>query len=90
MKLNRKDIAPLTALYVDEITTEKLPRAEDLYGGFSNLLPNFLRIPKSVSPDWAVDQFSWADPVGTMDHIEEFLNFRNDRMTKLIEKATTE
>ena len=63
-------------------------RAEDLYGEFCNLLPDFLRIPKSVSPDWAVDQFSWADPVGTTNHIEAFLEFRNDRMTKLIEKIT--
>ena len=61
-------------------------RAEDLYGGFCNLLPDFLRIPKSISPEWEVDQFSWAEPVGTLDHIEAFLEFRNDRMTKLIEK----
>jgi len=62
--------------------------ALELRGKFCNLLPNFLRIPKNVSPNWAVDQFSWADPVGTMDHIEAFLEFRNERMTKLLEKVT--
>ena len=60
-------------------------RAQQLYGGFCNVLPSFLRIPDCTSSEWEVERFLWADPVGTMEHVEAFLEFRLARMSKLID-----
>lgn len=60
-------------------------RAQELYGEFCNILPPFLRIRGCGSGEWELDRFSWADPVGTMDCVRPFLEFRNERMSKLIE-----
>jgi hypothetical protein len=59
-------------------------RAQQLYGTFCKILPPFLRIPETFSPEWKVGEFRWADPVGTTTHIPSFLEFRRDRLAKLI------
>lgn len=59
-------------------------RAQQLYGEFCEMLPPFLRIPEASSAEWNVDEFTWADPVGTTKHIKSFLAFRRDRLAKLI------
>ena len=59
-------------------------RAHQLYGSFCNILPPFLQIPETHLPEWDVNEFKWADPVGTTKHIPSFLVFRRDRTAKLI------
>lgn len=59
-------------------------RAHELYGSFCQTLPPFLRIPETLSPEWDVGEFKWGDPVGTSDHIRDFLVFRKERMAKLM------
>lgn len=58
-------------------------RADELYGSFCNMLPPFLRIPVQSGPEWSLDKFRWTDPVGTMDHIKQFLEFRKSRIAEL-------
>jgi len=58
-------------------------RAAQLYGDFCNLLRSPLSIRLIESPEWRLDQFAWADPVGTMDHLPAFLEFRSERMERL-------
>jgi hypothetical protein len=59
-------------------------RAHQLYGSFCKILPPFLRIPQTYTPEWDINEFEWADPVGTTKHIPGFLVFRRDRMARLI------
>ena len=59
-------------------------RAQMLYGEFCKILPPYLRIRENVLPEWDVNEFRWADCVGTTEHIETFLAFRRDVMAKLI------
>ena len=70
--------------FVGTIRALLVRRAQQLYGDFCQILPPFLRIPKSVSPEWDVNKFRWAYPVGTTKYVQEFLDFRNDRLEKLI------
>jgi hypothetical protein len=71
--------------FVGTIRALLVRRAQDLYGSFCQILPPFLRLPPSLSSDWNVSEFKWSDPVGTTEHIQSFLAFRNDRLRKLIE-----
>jgi hypothetical protein len=70
--------------FVGTIRALLVRRSQQLYGEFCQILPPFLRIPETLSPEWKVSDFKWADPVGTTEHIQSFLAFRNDRMAKLI------
>ena len=71
--------------FVGTIRTLLVRRAQELYGSFCEILPPFLRIPQPSSSDWNIGEFKWSDPVGTMEHVQSFLVFRNDRLRKLIE-----
>jgi hypothetical protein len=70
--------------FVGTIRALLVRRAQQLYGSFCQILPPFLRIPETFSPEWNVSEFKWADPVGKTSHIQSFLTFRNARMAKLI------
>jgi hypothetical protein len=70
--------------FVGTIRALLVRRAQELYGSFCQILPPFLHIPETVSPEWNVSEFKWADPVGTTTHMETILSFRNARMAKLI------
>lgn len=70
--------------FVGTIRALLVRRAQQLYGSFCQILPPFLRISETFAPEWNVDKFKWADPVGTTQHIQSFLRFRYDRMAKLI------
>ena len=71
--------------FVGTIRALLVRRAQELYGSFCEILPPFLRIPQPSSSDWNVNEFKWSDPVGTTEHVQSFLVFRNDRLRKLIE-----
>ncbi len=55
-----------------------------LYGSFCNLLPPHLSIRTPESGAWSLDAFDWSEPVGTMDHVPAFLDYRNQEMEKLL------
>ena len=61
-------------------------KAESLYGDYCNLIPPYIE-PKNIYDEkWNIDNFEWAEPVGTLDYIELFLDFRNERLIKLFNK----
>ncbi|MCP3140820.1 hypothetical protein [Pyxidicoccus xibeiensis] len=59
-------------------------RAQNLYGSFCRLLPVEYSIPAASSETWELDQFTWAEPVGTSAHIREFLVFRRAEVTSIL------
>jgi hypothetical protein len=61
-------------------------KAEALYGGFCNLLPRGLSIREAPSTDWALDAFKWPDPVGTVERVHGFLDYRRREMERLFAK----
>ena len=61
-------------------------RAHQLYGDVCCLVPPPLAVKPCEDPDWAVDKFPWSAPVGGMERVADFLEFRRERIGKLIEK----
>ena len=64
-------------------------RAQQLYGDICRLVPPPLAVKPSEDPDWAVDNFQWSAPVGGMERVDEFLEFRRGRIGELIEERNT-
>lgn len=62
-------------------------RAQELYGGFCNILPPFLNVSQDYPPGWNTSAFKWAEPVGSASHMQAFLAFRRTRMDKLFETS---
>ena len=73
--------------FVGTIRALLVRRAQQLYGPFCQLLPPFLRLPETSTAEWSVSEFKWAEPVGTMKHIQGFLAFRNERLANLIKAS---
>ena len=71
--------------FVGTIRSLLIRRAQQLYGEVCQILPPFLRVPDAPSAEWNVNEFKWADPVGTTQHMQSFLAFRRDRIRKLID-----
>ena len=61
-------------------------RALQLYDDICRIVPPPLKVKDWDDPNWATDKFRWSAPVGGMEHIPTFLNFRRQRMTELIGK----
>ena len=61
-------------------------RAQQLYGDVCCLVPPPLAVKPCEDPDWAVDKFRWSAPVGGMERVADFLEFRRERIGELIEK----
>ncbi len=61
-------------------------RAQQLYSDVCCLVPPPLEVKPCENPDWAVDEFQWSAPVGGMEHVADFLEFRRERIGKLIEE----
>lgn len=62
-----------------------LRRAHQLYGTFCRILPPWLEIRRSEETRWRLDEFPWAEPVGGMEHMGSFLNFRHDTINEMLE-----
>lgn len=52
-----------------------LHKVQNLYGKICNILPPNLLL-KKLSPEWDINNFEWAEPVGTKTYITKFLEFR--------------
>jgi hypothetical protein len=62
-------------------------KANALYGKFCKLLPPGLSFRTNDSGAWSLEAFDWRGPVGTLDHVQEFLKYRNQKMEALFEGA---
>lgn len=63
-------------------------RKKYLSSNTSSILPQGVCIAEEQDSDWSIDEFEWADPVGLIDHIQCFLNFREKKMNDLFEKRS--
>ena len=61
-------------------------RAQQLYVDVCCLVPPPLAVKPCEDPDWAVGKFQWSAPVGGMDRVADFLEFRREGIGELIEK----
>ena len=61
-------------------------RALQLYGDICRLVPWPLAVKPCEDPNWAVDNIRWSAPVGGMDHVPDFLEFRREHMAELFDK----
>lgn len=59
-------------------------KAESLYGVCCNLVPPYAK-PKNIydNDKWNIENFEWAEPVGSLDNIQAFLEFRQERLKKI-------
>jgi len=60
-----------------------LRRAEYLYGAHCSVLPEWLRVRPAPSDAWALEEFTWADPVGNTMGIKGFLDYRGKLLNGL-------
>ena len=61
-----------------------LRRAQELYGNYCNLFPEWLRLRRAQSDEWELDKFGWADPVGNISGVTAFLDYRNKKIGSLL------
>ena len=61
-------------------------RALQLYGDICRIVPPSLAVKPCEDPSWSLDNFRWSTPVGGLDNIPDFLEFRRVRMKKLFDK----
>jgi hypothetical protein len=58
-------------------------RAQQLYGAICNIVPPPWTIRASADPVWSPGAFMWAEPVGSLDYLKQFLAFRHEQMERL-------
>ena len=61
-------------------------RAQQLYGNICRIVPPPLAVKPCKDQNWSLDNFRWSIPVGGMDNIPDFLEFRRERLGKLFDK----
>jgi len=65
-------------------------RAESLYGKICSLVPPPFQLKRpDESTKWNSERFKWAEPVGGMDNVSEFLKFRREYLNKLFKETET-
>ena len=65
-----------------------LRRALALYGGHCKIVPEWLQIRSGHSDDWRLNEFAWAEPVGDVQGVAAFLEYRNNMLQKLLEHGS--
>ena len=58
-----------------------------LYRNVCRVAPPPLVEKPLAEGEWDPDDFEWAAPVGTMEHVRTFLEFRRERVTELAESS---
>lgn len=61
-------------------------KAEFLYKDVCNIVPLYAKVKKNEDPRWDLDEFEWAEPVGTLENMEAFLTDRQKKIKKMLEK----
>ena len=75
--VSRTDAAPILRNLLQR-------RALQLYGDACRLVPPPLSVKPCDDPNWALDEFRWAEPVGDTRNMPAFLAFRRRRMEELL------
>lgn len=55
----------------------------ELYKDTTSILPPTIELKKQ-DEEWEIDSFVWGKPVGDLDQIELFLEYRKDRLEKIL------
>lgn len=58
-------------------------KAVELYSGACNPLPLGIQVSGTDDPAWDISDFEWAEPVGTLDYMDDFLRYRREKMSAL-------
>lgn len=58
-------------------------RAQQLYGDICRIVPQPSAVKLCEDPNWCLGNFQWGAPVGCMDNVPDFLEFRREEMEKL-------
>ena len=61
-------------------------RALQLYGDICRIVPPPLKVKPCEDPSWSLDNFRWSPPVGSLENIPGFLEFRRVRMEELFNR----
>ena len=61
-------------------------RALQLYGDICSIVPPPLAVKPCEDTAWSLDNFWWDTPVGGMENVSDFLEFRRERMEELFDK----
>lgn len=58
-------------------------KALALYGNYCNIVPPFIKMKQPTDSKWDISNFHWCEPVGTLDNIEIFLDFRKRKLEEI-------
>ena len=61
-------------------------RALQIYGNICRIVPPPLSVKPCEDQNWSLDNFQWSTPVGDMDNVPDFLEFRRERLGELFDK----
>ncbi len=61
-------------------------RALQLYGDICSIVPPPLAVKPCEDRNWSLDNFRWSRPVGGMNNVPGFLEFRREHLGKLFDK----
>lgn len=59
-------------------------KAYSLYHDVCNIIPSNISIPEPSDEKWNLDQFEWADPVGSIENVKDFNLFRIRKFVNLL------
>jgi len=55
----------------------------ELYKDAANILPPSIEL-RTQAEEWDIDSFKWGDPVGDLNQIDQFLEYRKERIDKIL------
>jgi hypothetical protein len=65
-------------------------KIDDLYYDCCKILPSNVKVKKNQYPEgWDIGDFVWQDPVGDLNNLNAFLDFRNEQIDKWISDVET-
>jgi hypothetical protein len=59
-------------------------KSYDLYGDFCNVLPPWINLNFDTNDQWDQSHFKWSEPVGNMENIKLFLEFRHQLIESIL------
>jgi len=59
-------------------------RSQELYGSFCNILPPWLELIEEEGQTWKYKDFEWAPPVGNIENVKIFLEYRSEIMNLIL------
>lgn len=62
--------------FSDTMRTVLQRKAQNLYGDCCTVAPPPLLVKGAPAPEWEIDRFRWSDPVGTVENVGDFLEYR--------------